>query len=56
MFDEVYKNQIRIIEDKEKEHRLKKIEEQNQKQLEHQEKLLAEEKKRGETDKKKIKF
>eukprot|EP00347_Sterkiella_histriomuscorum_P024380 403331322 len=56
MFDEVYKNQIKIIEDKEKEMKLKKIEDQNQKQLEHQEKLLAEEKKRGETDKKKIKF
>lgn len=27
MFDEVYKNQIKIIEDKEKEMRLKKIEE-----------------------------
>lgn len=29
MFDEVYKNQIKIIEDKEKEDRLKKVDEQN---------------------------
>ena len=29
MFDEVYKNQIKIIEDKEKEMKLKKIEDQN---------------------------
>lgn len=56
MFDEVYKNQVKQIEDREKELRLKKVEEQNQKQQEHQEKLLAEELKRGETEQRKLKF
>lgn len=35
MFDEVYKNQVKLIEDKEKELRLRKVEELNQKQQEH---------------------
>ena len=48
MFDEVYKNQLKIIEDKEKEIRASKAEEMRLKQLETTEKLKVEKKKREE--------
>ena len=52
IFDEVYKIQMKIIEDREKEVKQKKQEEINQKQQEHQEKLLQEEKKKAEANQK----
>lgn len=56
MFDEVYKNQIQIIQERENKDKQKKIEEQNQKVLEVQEKQLAEEKKRSEANKRNEKY
>lgn len=47
---------MKLIEDKEKEHRQKKQEEASLKQAEVQEKLLAEENRRGETETKKVKY
>lgn len=52
MFDEVYKNQMKIIEDKEKEMALKKKEDQKLKDLEKEEKKVGEERKKAEANSK----
>ena len=56
MFEEVQDNQCKIIKEREDRDRQKKIEDQNQKVFEVQEKQLAEEKKRGEANKRNEKY
>lgn len=52
MFDEVYKHQMKLNEDRERENRQRKQEEVHQKYQEQQEKHLMEERKRAEANKK----
>lgn len=56
MFDEVYKNQMKIIEDKEKESREKKHDDLKFKYQELQDRILAEEMKRAEANSKNAKY
>ena len=56
LFDEVYKKQEKIIQDKEKEMKQKKQEEMAMRLQEQQEKLLVEERKRSEANSKNAKY
>ena len=55
-FEEMYKVQLKLIEDKDRDERQHKQEEVHQRQQELQDKVLVEERRRGETDTKKIKY